>query len=65
MSDDTFRVHLKGFEAVILYPALLTPSIVGPDSCMTIVLATKEDFYKDVYLVDRENGNEIGENAAR
>lgn len=65
-SNEKYRIHLKGFEAVILYPALVTPSIVAKKSgCMTIVLATKEDFYNDVYLKDKQEDGTIGALTAR
>lgn len=64
MSDDKFRIHLKGYEAVILYPALVTPAIVGPGGCLTVVLATRQNFYDDIYLKSGD-GKKIGKNAAR
>lgn len=67
MSSDRYRIHLKGYEAVILYPALVTPAIVAKDiGCMTLVLATKMDFYDAVHLKDTtREGSKIGKHTAR
>jgi hypothetical protein len=61
-NNSTFRVHLKGYEAVILYPALVTPALVEPpDGCLTVILAVKDDF-RDEYRLTK---GAIGDRAAR
>lgn len=67
MSNGKYTIHLQGFKAVILYPALVTPSIVAKGTgCMTLVLATNEDFYTRWYLTDPEKkGMKMGGETAR
>ena len=43
-----WRVHVKGFEGVILYPALVTPAIVEAGGCLSVIVAVKDDF-KNAY----------------
>lgn len=49
MSGEKYRIHTPGYKAVILYPALVTPCIVGPDGCLTIILALEEKFKREIF----------------
>lgn len=64
-NNKKFRVHVKGYEAVILYPALLTPGLVEKGAgCLTVVLAVKDDFLQ-ARMPNAAPGKKIGEMAAR
>ncbi|MDR2573856.1 MAG: metallophosphoesterase [Desulfovibrio sp.] len=63
-SNKKFRIHTKGYEAVILYPALVTPALVEPGGCLTVILALK-DAFKDKKMPSVPPKGEIGAEAAR
>ncbi|MDR0476945.1 MAG: metallophosphoesterase, partial [Desulfobulbaceae bacterium] len=60
-SNGVWRVHVKGFEGVILYPALVTPAIVEAGGCLTVIVAVKDDFKNNYNLPSP--GKEIEKNA--
>ncbi|MDR0476701.1 MAG: hypothetical protein LBH14_02005, partial [Desulfobulbaceae bacterium] len=53
-----YYIHIKGDKAVILYPSLVTPSLVesgdygAAGGCLTVILATDEGFYTGIHCKD-------------
>ncbi len=52
-ANKRYCVHIQGYEAVILYPALVTPALTPRGECLSVILAVKEDFYQE-HLKDPE-----------